>query len=273
MMADLSAERVDSYTSQPDRWVEIYPSCAIDTAIGLGGDLQRRPRSTSQGKEPSEECSPKESYQGYDQWNGATHVSALDRLAACGVSGSLCALNRGETINAVWLVIAAVYVYLIAYRCYSLFIANKVLQLDPSRATPAVRHNDGLDYVPTNQYVLFGHHFAAIAGAGPPPFARAQIPLIISALSLGARAEDQHLRLPVICKQPNRKRMRWRGFSVIWAYCHSRWQPYLRTFFRSLLSDESFGFGHLNDARKLLLIVMSGFLRIEFERHVALRSR
>ena len=77
------------------------------------------------------------------------------------------ALNRGETINAVWLVVAAVCVYLIAYRFYSLFIANSVLGLDGSRITPAVRHNDGLDYVPTDKYVLFGHHFAAIAGAGP----------------------------------------------------------------------------------------------------------
>ena len=58
-------------------------------------------------------------------------------------------------------------IYLIAYRFYSLFIADKVLGLDPQRVTPAVRHDDGLDYVPTNRFVLFGHHFAAIAGAGP----------------------------------------------------------------------------------------------------------
>ncbi|CAO3420440.1 carbon starvation CstA family protein [Azospirillum endophyticum] len=77
------------------------------------------------------------------------------------------ALARGETINALWLVVAAVCTYLVSYRYYSLFIANHVMRLDPKRATPAVRHNDGLDYVPTNQYVLFGHHFAAIAGAGP----------------------------------------------------------------------------------------------------------
>src|SRR5574337_528542 len=77
------------------------------------------------------------------------------------------ALNRGETINALWIVVAAVSVYLIAYRYYSLFIADKVMSLDPKRMTPAYRRNDGLDYVPTNKYVLFGHHFAAIAGAGP----------------------------------------------------------------------------------------------------------
>jgi carbon starvation protein CstA len=77
------------------------------------------------------------------------------------------ALNRGETINALWIVVAAVCVALLAYRFYSLFIARTVLQLDPRRATPAVRYNDGLDYVPTNKHILFGHHFAAIAGAGP----------------------------------------------------------------------------------------------------------
>lgn len=77
------------------------------------------------------------------------------------------ALSQGESVNAIWLVVASVCVYLIGYRYYSLFIANKVLGLDVSRVTPAVRHNDGLDYVPTNKYVLFGHHFAAIAGAGP----------------------------------------------------------------------------------------------------------
>ncbi|QCP52227.1 carbon starvation protein A [Trinickia violacea] len=77
------------------------------------------------------------------------------------------ALAHGERVSALWVVIAAVCVYLIAYRFYSRFIASKVLQLDGLRMTPAVKHNDGLDYVPTNKYVLFGHHFAAIAGAGP----------------------------------------------------------------------------------------------------------
>lgn len=77
------------------------------------------------------------------------------------------ALNRGEQINALWIVVASVCVYLIAYRFYGLYIAKNVLAVDPTRMTPAVRHNDGLDYVPTDKKVLFGHHFAAIAGAGP----------------------------------------------------------------------------------------------------------
>src|SRR5260221_10095937 len=77
------------------------------------------------------------------------------------------AVDRGESVNAVWLVTAALLVYFIAYRYYSRFIANRVLQLDDTRQTPALRHNDGLDYVPTNKWVLYGHHFAAIAGAGP----------------------------------------------------------------------------------------------------------
>ncbi|MDR8389470.1 MULTISPECIES: carbon starvation CstA family protein [Pseudomonas] len=70
-------------------------------------------------------------------------------------------------MNALWIVVAAVAIYLVAYRYYSLFIANNVMQLDARRATPAVLNNDGLDYVPTNKHILFGHHFAAIAGAGP----------------------------------------------------------------------------------------------------------
>lgn len=77
------------------------------------------------------------------------------------------ALNRGETINAMWLLTAAVCVYMVAFRFYSLYIADKVLKVDGTRMTPAFRHNDGLDYVPTNKVILFGHHFAAIAGAGP----------------------------------------------------------------------------------------------------------
>ncbi|MCS3802939.1 carbon starvation protein [Chromobacterium alkanivorans] len=77
------------------------------------------------------------------------------------------ALNRGEPVNAVWLIVAAVSVYSIAYRFYGRFIAHKVLELDARRLTPAEKYNDGLDYVPTNKWVLFGHHFAAIAGAGP----------------------------------------------------------------------------------------------------------
>jgi carbon starvation protein CstA len=77
------------------------------------------------------------------------------------------ALKRGESVSAAWLVTAAIAVYFIAYRFYSRFIAEKVLQLDDSRPTPAIRHDDGMDYVPTQKWVLFGHHFAAIAGAGP----------------------------------------------------------------------------------------------------------
>ena len=83
------------------------------------------------------------------------------------VSFAIVALNRGEAVNAAWLVVAAVCIYLIGYRFYGLFVANQALGVDGARPTPAYRHNDGLDYVPTNRYVLYGHHFAAIAGAGP----------------------------------------------------------------------------------------------------------
>jgi carbon starvation protein len=83
------------------------------------------------------------------------------------VSFGIVALNRGESVNAAWLVVAAVCVYFVAYRFYGLLVANRALGVDGERPTPAHRHNDGLDYVPTNLYVLYGHHFAAIAGAGP----------------------------------------------------------------------------------------------------------
>ncbi|GAB3370152.1 hypothetical protein GCM10027514_02920 [Azotobacter armeniacus] len=91
--------------------------------------------------------------------------SALAVLGAFALG--IVALRRGEPINALWIVAASVSLYLVAYRYYSLFIATRVMQLDPHRATPAVLNNDGLDFVPTNKHVLFGHHLAAIAGAGP----------------------------------------------------------------------------------------------------------
>ena len=77
------------------------------------------------------------------------------------------ALHRGETISAAWLVLAAVGTYLVGYRFYSRFLAEKIFELDDRRATPAERLDNGRDYCPTSRWVLFGHHFAAIAGAGP----------------------------------------------------------------------------------------------------------
>ncbi len=77
------------------------------------------------------------------------------------------ALHRGETINAIWFVVAAIGTYLVAYRFYSAWICAKVLVLDETRATPAERFNNGRDFIPTNKWVVFGHHFAAIAGPGP----------------------------------------------------------------------------------------------------------
>jgi carbon starvation protein len=77
------------------------------------------------------------------------------------------AIHRGETINALWLVAAAICIYLIGYRFYSAFLATRVLMLDATRATPAERNDNGRDFVPTNRWIVFGHHFAAIAGPGP----------------------------------------------------------------------------------------------------------
>lgn len=80
---------------------------------------------------------------------------------------SAIALNRGEQINALWLITAAICIYAIAYRFYAAWIAAKVLTIDETRATPAERLDNGRDYIPTNKWVVFGHHFAAIAGPGP----------------------------------------------------------------------------------------------------------
>jgi carbon starvation protein len=91
---------------------------------------------------------------------------ALVALAGAMAWGVL-ALHRGETINAAWLVLAAVGTYLVAFRFYSRFLATRVLGANDRRATPAERLSNGRDFVPTPRWVLFGHHFAAIAGAGP----------------------------------------------------------------------------------------------------------
>ncbi len=95
------------------------------------------------------------------------HLAWLVIAILGAISLGIIALSRGEVVNALWVLIASLCVYLVAYRYYSIFIAHKVFGLDKTRMTPAWKHNDGLDFVPTNKHVLFGHHFAAIAGAGP----------------------------------------------------------------------------------------------------------
>jgi carbon starvation protein len=90
----------------------------------------------------------------------------LISIAGAGALSTV-ALRRNEPINAMWIIVASVCVYLVAYRFYSRFIALKVVELDDTRATPAERLEDGRDYVPTNKWILLGHHFAAIAGPGP----------------------------------------------------------------------------------------------------------
>src|SRR5881396_1684597 len=87
--------------------------------------------------------------------------------ATAAVALGMIATVRGEPINAVWLVAAAACIYALGYRFYSRFVACRVLALDDQRATPAERLEDGRDFVPTNKWVVFGHHFAAIAGPGP----------------------------------------------------------------------------------------------------------
>jgi carbon starvation protein len=89
-------------------------------------------------------------------------------VSLVGAAGwAMLALSRGESISAAWLILAAVGTYLVAYRFYSRFLARRVFELNDRRATPAERLNNGRDFIPTNRWVLYGHHFAAIAGAGP----------------------------------------------------------------------------------------------------------
>src|SRR3954452_9956905 len=95
-------------------------------------------------------------------WLIWTGITALGAFALAGI-----ALNRNEPVSAAWLVTAAICVYLISYRFYGKLIGAKILQPDDARIPQAERHNDGLDYVPTTRYLVFGHHFAAIAPAGP----------------------------------------------------------------------------------------------------------
>ena len=91
--------------------------------------------------------------------------------ALISIVGAVClagiATNRGEPVNSFWIVLAAICVYTVGFRFYGKFIAAKVMMLDDRRATPAERLRDGHDFEPTNKWILFGHHFAAIAGPGP----------------------------------------------------------------------------------------------------------
>ena len=91
--------------------------------------------------------------------------AAVSVLAACALAGI--ATHRGEPINSIWLIVASVGTYLTGFRFYAKFIATRIMALDNDRATPAERLDNGHDFVPTNKWILFGHHFAAIAGPGP----------------------------------------------------------------------------------------------------------
>ena len=84
-----------------------------------------------------------------------------------GLSWVMLAIVRGETVNAIWFVFAAVCTYFVAYRFYSTYIEDKLTKPDDRRATPAEYNENGQDFMPTDRRVLYGHHFAAIAGAGP----------------------------------------------------------------------------------------------------------
>jgi len=114
--------------------------------------------------------------------------AAVSMAAAFALAGI--ALNRGEPVNSVWLVVAAVCTYLVGFRFYARFIGARVMGLNNDRATPAERLRNGHDFEPTNKWILFGHHFAAIAGPGPlvGPVLAAQfgyLPWIVPTITCG----------------------------------------------------------------------------------------
>src|SRR6266851_9236244 len=122
---------------------------------------------------------------------GIAKVLLWGAVAAAGALAlGTIALRRGEPINAMWLVVAALCSYAVGYRFYSKFLAAKVLAIDSLRATPAERLDNGCDFVPTNKWYVFGHHFAAIAGPGPPvgPVLAAQFGYLPSTLWIIAGA-------------------------------------------------------------------------------------
>ena len=128
--------------------------------MGLEGTA--RPRRGQGVRDPSPRAPPAVN------WSICSANIAWLLVALAGAAGwGVLALHRGETISAAWLVLAAVGTYLLAFRFYSRFLADRVFGLNDRRATPAERLANGRDYVPTSRWVLFGHHFAAIAGAGP----------------------------------------------------------------------------------------------------------
>ena len=138
---------------------------------------------------------------------GAIILWSLVALLGAASFGRL-ALSRGETINAAWLLVAAICTYAVAYRFYSRIIASGIFAMDPARPTPAVRLNDGRDYTPTNRWIVFGHHFAAIAGPGPlvGPTLAAQFGFLPGALwiiigvALGGAVQD----LVILCASVRR---------------------------------------------------------------------
>ena len=117
-------------------------------------------------------------------------------VAVVGAAGwAVLALSRGENVNAVWLLCAALGSYAIAYRFYARFIVRKVLRADDRRATPAERLDNGIDYHPTDRRILFGHHFAAIRSPEPLPTTEApfQESTIVAPSGLIATREEKEL--------------------------------------------------------------------------------
>src|SRR6202050_1356428 len=122
---------------------------------------------------------------------------ALLAIAAAFAMATI-AQSRGEPVNSLWLVVAAVCTYLLGYRFYAGFLAARVMALSDQRATPAERLRDGHDYEPTNKWIVFGHHFAAIAG----PAVRLSARRLVDHRRRGARGRRAGFRGPVLLPPP-----------------------------------------------------------------------
>jgi carbon starvation protein len=157
---------VDGIRAAKDTPIPMVEPLALRTGGAGGGTLAPRPAGT--GRPP---VAPSSGGTGGGDSRWLRNLLSVLIWAAIAATGGAAfgylALHRGETINAAWLVVAALCTYSVAYRFYSKFLATRVFELDDTRATPAERLENQVDYVPTNRWVLFGHHFAAIAGAGP----------------------------------------------------------------------------------------------------------
>src|SRR5438132_516054 len=144
------------------------PRCYDTTDPGLGPDDRHGYRHPAHRRALRARCAACAAEGGgRGDYGMSTKITGIGLALAAALALGGLALHRHEPINALWIVTAAVCIYLLGYRFYAAWIAARVLSVDGSRATPAERLSNGRDFVPTHRWIAFGHHFAAIAGPGP----------------------------------------------------------------------------------------------------------